>query len=560
MDSKMINNYISVITESYNETIKLCNELKKTDYIEKFKAGVLNKLNEIQKPVIMFYGFYNAGKSSLLNAIYGKNIAKTADIPTTDKIDKYEWNGYTLYDSPGLDAPIEHETISNEHLKNCEIIIFVLSNNGTFEEEKIYKEILKIINLNKKMIIVLNKKTVYDSKEEGDIELYKIKDKIINNLHKFSNINIDQLSKKYDIIEVNAKSALKAKLENKNILLENSGINELEKIIMMLLENSTILDNLKTPISNLILFLEQLEKNIKDSRSNNDEQKHDKINSEIYTQKTYLKKEIANKIKEISYILEEDLYDTISKMLFENVQQEKEIYSNNQIEIKIKEIIEKYNQKLSKKYETISEEAKTFIENNLKNLNFKNEKYNALVLYNQPNMPMNIIMNENPNLNLSVPEIKENSPSIIKTAVNSQIEKAIFRQIITKIPIPFPPKLIIDAIFIVKGIIDYFNKKDEESYKRKQAQIERKNMIEQQKAEQKKTIAQELKTSFKRMVWEVSNNMEEAFNSDINQAFKDYESFINNLITVQNNDDKKLSLSIKKIQEIKDKIYSLNVL
>ena len=83
------------------------------------------------KPEIMFYGIYNAGKSSILNELLGSDQAKVDDVPTTDRIDKYEWNGYSVVDTPGVDAPIEHEKVTEEHLEHADVVLFVISAAGS---------------------------------------------------------------------------------------------------------------------------------------------------------------------------------------------------------------------------------------------------------------------------------------------------------------------------------------------------------------------------------------------------------------------------------------------
>lgn len=90
------------------------------------------------KPSIMFYGVYNAGKSTLLNALISENRAAVADRPTTDSIDTYQWQGYEILDTPGIDAPIEHQKTTEEQLLKTDVVLFVVSGD-TFENEYIYE-------------------------------------------------------------------------------------------------------------------------------------------------------------------------------------------------------------------------------------------------------------------------------------------------------------------------------------------------------------------------------------------------------------------------------------
>ena len=54
------------------------------------KDGQKGKIESAQ-PIIMVYGIYNAGKSSILNELMGEDRAKVADVPMTDRVDPYEW-------------------------------------------------------------------------------------------------------------------------------------------------------------------------------------------------------------------------------------------------------------------------------------------------------------------------------------------------------------------------------------------------------------------------------------------------------------------------------------
>lgn len=51
---------------------------------------------------IMVYGVYNAGKSTFINALIGQEVAKTDDIPLTDKITAYPYQTYEILDTLAL--------------------------------------------------------------------------------------------------------------------------------------------------------------------------------------------------------------------------------------------------------------------------------------------------------------------------------------------------------------------------------------------------------------------------------------------------------------------------
>lgn len=220
---------------TYNFIDILKQSIKKLHLIAaKGKFG--EKLSDIEErlsvsdihPRIMLFGIYNAGKSTLINALIGKEEAKVADVPMTYAIDEYKWQDYILYDTPGIDAPIEHESVSIEHRNKCDVIIFVMSTNGTFDTEKNYTQMIEIIKQEKRLIIVLNNKSGLKA-EAHQAEIMQIKAKIFENLRNAAkNLALEKLIQSYDVFLVNAKTALKGKLEQKAKLVEISGILSLE--------------------------------------------------------------------------------------------------------------------------------------------------------------------------------------------------------------------------------------------------------------------------------------------------------------------------------------------
>jgi len=221
-----------------NEVVKYSKGYQDKAHVEGFASHIEEKLNNF-KPTIMVYGTYNAGKSTLINALFGQDeLAKTGDAPETSTVSAYEYNGYTIYDTPGINAPQEHEQVTQEHLKKCELVLFVLSNDGSLEEKYIYEKISEIVKLEKPILIVVNNKAGIEKDSVDEVEQF---DKININLRKIGDTNgIDAIETKVNICMVNAKTALKAKLENKKLLLTSSNIIQLENDIDILLNKSGV--------------------------------------------------------------------------------------------------------------------------------------------------------------------------------------------------------------------------------------------------------------------------------------------------------------------------------
>ena len=86
-------------------------------------AEVNEKKIRSTEPEIMVYGIYNAGKSSILNELMGADKAAVNDVPTTDSVTYYDWNGYKIADTPGIFAPIEHQEVTQSHLKKADVVL-----------------------------------------------------------------------------------------------------------------------------------------------------------------------------------------------------------------------------------------------------------------------------------------------------------------------------------------------------------------------------------------------------------------------------------------------------
>ena len=133
------------VLTNYNELSRICNNL---DNVQNYKLELTKTKRLLDKvnPSLMFYGVYNAGKSSLLNAIFGQVKASVADVPETHKVTYYRWNNFDLVDTPGINGPEKDFKISKQELQKHDIIMFVIDDSDSFDSMFVANEIVEIIH------------------------------------------------------------------------------------------------------------------------------------------------------------------------------------------------------------------------------------------------------------------------------------------------------------------------------------------------------------------------------------------------------------------------------
>jgi GTPase SAR1 family protein len=220
---------------------------------EQVDSTIVELTQKIEDQVlqVMLYGAYNAGKSTLVNALLGQEKAQVNDIPTTDAIDCYDWNGYRLLDTPGVNAPIEHEKTTMEQIKRTQVMLFVIR-DGDFDSKDLYERLFEMIKLKKKVFIVLNHQLT--SEYDKAIAYQKVIEILC---HKSSTYGVsDEDVKQVNVLLINVKTALTGRLKGDHPkLLEHSGYDEFIDVFCDWLKTNDSqgnhLDGLKNTINEL---------------------------------------------------------------------------------------------------------------------------------------------------------------------------------------------------------------------------------------------------------------------------------------------------------------------
>jgi len=177
-----------------------------------------------QTPHIACTGIYNAGKSTLLNALAGKEIFPTGDIPTTKKIAQAEFDGAVYIDTPGLNAAEEDDRETQAAYESADFILFVSNaqNGGISAAEAEWLQRLKsrYSSLQQRLIFVLTHCTQVDAEQ-----LPAIQEKIREDLKKTLEFVPDQV---FCVDSVTYQDGVKVK---ESLLVESSGIRNLQKRI-----------------------------------------------------------------------------------------------------------------------------------------------------------------------------------------------------------------------------------------------------------------------------------------------------------------------------------------
>jgi small GTP-binding protein len=215
-------------------------ELEEIDLLVEARRG----LEELFLLVIV--GEFNAGKSSVINAVLGERFLKEGILPTTNEItvlkygDKNETKQSTdgfytqtvpaellkevnIVDTPGTNVILERQQrLTEEFVPRADLVLFVLSADRPMTESEV-KFLTYIKKWGKKVVFVVNKCDRLENREEID----EVKAFVADNAERL--LGVADAA----VMPVSAKAALAAK--RTGAPLTNTGFVELEDYVLSFL-------------------------------------------------------------------------------------------------------------------------------------------------------------------------------------------------------------------------------------------------------------------------------------------------------------------------------------
>lgn len=220
--------------ESFISTSDILTLEQKKDF--EAKVEQFNKLKNATSLKVMLFGAYNAGKSTFINTVLAKEVAQVDDVPTTDEVHEYAWNGIIFCDTPGINAPIEHQQVTEEYLKNIHAVVFIIRETDV-DAINLYERMFEMLSVGKNIFIIFNHQFKKDDNEKRDQVVTRIQENLVNigSGYRISNEAIASIN----IFPIRLRSACKGIIEGKTTILNNSGFNEFKEAFQYWLDFNT---------------------------------------------------------------------------------------------------------------------------------------------------------------------------------------------------------------------------------------------------------------------------------------------------------------------------------
>ena len=257
---------------------------------------------------IMVYGVYNAGKSTLINAMVGEDVAEVGDVPVTDRVAEYTCGSYKIIDTPGIDAPAEHEKITMQEMLKADAIIFVVNPIGVVEEQKTLNAMLELLAKNKKIFLVFNTKHLL-----SDEDYLVLKDQTHRKIQELApSFGLDNILNEIPISRLNAKAALAARKNGSVGFLNSTGYIDFESKLNNFLGSISSFDINKRLEKTLLSYLDDVIRNLESTTNSSIVKNYDELIRDITNNRVNLRRRTRGNVES----KEKELYQKIKKWLY----------------------------------------------------------------------------------------------------------------------------------------------------------------------------------------------------------------------------------------------------
>lgn len=517
---------------------------------------IFEEKREKSDATIMVYGVYNAGKSTLINALIGKEVAEVDDIPKTAIVSEYKCNNYLILDTPGIDAPLEHEEITQAQLIKTDMIIFVVNPVGVAEEKKTLSALVDLFMQNKKVFIVFNEKDNF-----SDANFIKLKNQtweLLQDIASERNLNTNIISK-VPIFKIDAKTALEGKLTNEELLIEASGYYELEKELNKFIDSNiktVVFDRLKAQLSN---FIEKMSKDLEASSNSEVVKQYERFIRELSQEKIIIRKDLFEEVnssqndlyRNIRHLLDSENEDAQS-LVQESIENKSQLIGTqlsdalNHIQLKIQSQIDML--------QTTELSAKMNIDSStieLKSINSTAEENNINFETDQSNIDINKLKDvaqyasfiKQEHIIAGLKLTKEYFPNLMKNIGPKTMEKIAGKVVAKHIP------AIGTVITVGFALKDIFSEDESTAHARRQAEELKQARLRRE--QQIDDIAKQISENF-------GDNLKLSIDEQINSFFAELIAKVNDVSEGFSTIDKQNSNLNEKLLELQQRLAAIN--
>lgn len=522
-----IKDYQSVLAEKAGRVEKFFAKYPEdaAEFAKTFADINAGKIRKVE-PEIMIYGIYNAGKSSILNELIGEDRAKVEDIPTTDTVTYYDWQGYKIADTPGVFAPIEHEEVTQAHLKKADIVLFVMSTTGSNEKAENYKRMKEIADAGKKIIIVLNDKNGDLGRHDENIQ--EIKRKVAVNMKQSGIENVDE---KYCIVTVNAARAHKGRVENKAGLVEKSGLAELKDVILSELKRTTSFELLRNGIKQLENVLEEFIGKLSARENSELLQQANHILQTFNKQKISMRQQINNYIDTQA----DNLGATLPQIIWDNRTNQEQI--NEVITQEVDRLNEKVRREIQQQLQDtatiLEQELTSFTEIKIDSAGVDAEGFkNILAQLNEVNTTQALVTT---NGDTALAETKPSSDNLDLGKILAPFAAG---GALAALPLPV-------AALAIFGLFKFFFSNDDD-----QEKLDAQNEAERRRVEAEMQARQELNQKCRYMADKLADELKTAAAGGVAEALAKYEEPFKAEIESRKAQDEQVSADVVALREL----------